>query len=106
METQDIISQILEHQKAHPQKEVCGFIVEVGGKKRAWPLSNVSEDNNTFILDPQETYNVFVAMNPVAVYHTHLLDDITPSEFDKKAKDLSCLPLWIVNQKGELNIND
>lgn len=106
METENIIKQILEHQKIHPDKEVCGFIIEQGGVKRAWPLCNVSKENNVFVLDPRETYRVFVAMNPLAIYHTHVQGDTTPSEFDKTTRNLACLPMWIVDMKGNLNIYD
>lgn len=106
METENIIKQILEHQKVHPDKEVCGFIIEQGGEKRAWPLTNISPNKDVFVFDPRETYSVFVAMNPLAIYHTHIEGDTTASEFDKRAKNLTCLPMWIVDQQGNLNIYD
>lgn len=106
MENENIIKQILEHQKIHPDKEVCGFIIEQNGAKRAWPMTNVSNEKDFFVLDPRETYRVFVAMNPVALYHTHVIGDTTPSEFDKKTCELACLPMWIIDQNGNLNIYD
>lgn len=106
MENSELIKDILEHQKIHPKKEVCGFIIEQGGQKKVWPLSNISKENDLFVLDPRETYNVFVAMHPIAIYHTHINGDTTPSEFDKKTNRLACLPMWIIDQQGNLNIYD
>lgn len=104
--TKTIIDGIMEHQASKPDKEVCGFIIEQDGRKFCWPMTNITDDDDFFILDPRQTYEVFVSMNPIAVYHTHPKGDHTPSDLDKRTAKLACLPMWIVDKDGNLNIYD
>lgn len=93
----DLIKEILEHQSLFPESEVCGLVLENG---KAWPLTNVSKDKNLFFFDPCELYEVFVGMNPKAIYHTHVVGDTTPSEFDKLTAKTCALPMLIIDKDG------
>lgn len=96
----NLIKEILEHQSLFPMSEVCGLVVESKDGDKAWPLTNISENKNMFFFDPVELYEVFVGMNPKAVYHTHIIGDTTPSEFDKLTAETCALPMLIVDQNG------
>jgi proteasome lid subunit RPN8/RPN11 len=100
---QSIIDQIKDHQNEFPDREVCGFILE---GDRCWPMMNISDDPNQFLLDPKELRNVFSQMNPIGMYHTHLDEEADSSDFDKRCIDYSQLPMVIVNKNLDFKIHD
>jgi proteasome lid subunit RPN8/RPN11 len=71
--------QIAEHALSSPDREVCGFVY----KDRYIPLTNVSEDPNSFYADPTEVAQTLLRYGePVAIFHTHPNGRWQPSSKD------------------------
>lgn len=101
-----LVKDILDQQALFPNKEICGFVLDIGGDKKIWPVKNVSDNDDVFVFDSEESYQAFVSLSPVGIYHTHVQGDTTPSEFDKRTAELTCLPMYIVDKEGNLEIYD
>ena len=78
-----MIEQIKEHfEECYPQ-EGCGIIGIVKGKKRWYPCNNLAEDNDDFVLDPNDYVKVMKEANIFAIVHDHIHSSNEPSEMIK-----------------------
>ncbi len=96
-----IKEQILEHAKAEFPKECCGLLIVVKGKHRYFACRNISEDPNTFILNPEDYSSAEELGEVVAVVHSHCNERATPSQADLAACEASNLPWVIVSIPNE-----
>jgi proteasome lid subunit RPN8/RPN11 len=82
-----------------PRKEICGLIDSEGG---VFPVKNVSTDKHKFVMDRREYLKALIDcrqqdLSVVAVYHSHLSADTSPSPADVKAIAACKLPGLIVS---------
>jgi proteasome lid subunit RPN8/RPN11 len=77
-------------------QEVCGFIGYNGSEYLATVEKNDSIDpKNFFVINPV-SYLMFAENNDMlAVFHSHILGDETPSEFDVKMAEACRIPFVI-----------
>lgn len=92
---------MIEYFLSDIEREQCGLIIN----NKFHPVTNISDDPNSFVMHPQEFISVILehGENIQAVIHSHLEDDLSFSEVDKKASDFLDIPYIIVGiPSGEL----
>ena len=103
-----ILSQIAKEASLSPNLEICGFLgYDEEMERFVWQREpNSSPDpHNFFCIDPfnylefQENYEI------IAVFHSHVIGNAKPSEFDIKMSSTSCLPFLIYSvQEKKFNL--
>jgi proteasome lid subunit RPN8/RPN11 len=90
-----------------PEKEVCGFVINVDGELDVLPVENKSpEPKNEFYIPAKEFLYVKKNYNIVAVYHSHAKGNSDPSDFDLKTADLVCYPFVIYSiEKNNFHVH-
>jgi proteasome lid subunit RPN8/RPN11 len=83
--------------------EVCGFLgIDDEGRFVYERMPNRSKNpEQYFIIDPYD-YLSFINKNKLlAIFHSHLVGDETPSEFDKMTSENCCFPFIIYSVMSE-----
>lgn len=77
-------------------QEVCGFVGYNGSEYVATIEKNDAVDpKNFFVINPV-SYLMFAENNDMlAIFHSHIVGDETPSEFDVKMSEACCVPFVI-----------
>ena len=81
----------------HIPREACGLVIVEKGKEVFVPCKNISELDDTFILDPRDYLLAEQRGEILRVVHSHCYSDARPSEADKVACEASGLPWSIVS---------
>lgn len=91
-----IFDKIQEISEKHLLQEICGLL----GKKDDYYIiqqcKNISEDPaNNFVLDPLQFLLFKNKYEPVALFHSHVVGNEDPSEFDIIMSENTCIPFLI-----------
>lgn len=77
-------------------QEVCGFVGYNGSEYVATIEKNDAVDPKNFFMINPVSYLMFAENNDMlAVFHSHIVGDETPSEFDVKMSEACCVPFMI-----------
>ena len=77
-------------------QEVCGFIGYDGSEYVATVEKNDAVDPKNFFAINPVSYLMFAENNDMlAVFHSHIVGDETPSEFDVKMAEACCIPFVV-----------
>jgi len=100
----DVIS-IKEHFDKEYPKEGCGVLAVVKGKKKWFPVKNIAEVNNNFIMDSDEYIRLMLSTDIIGIIHNHIETNSEPSQTDIDQCNTLGVPYYIFNYPGmELNI--
>lgn len=76
--------------------EICGLLGRKDSDYTPRILKNKHSDpKNHFAIDPLEYLKFVQEFEPVAVFHSHIMGDSQPSEFDKINSENTLLPFLI-----------
>ena len=73
---------IKEHFDKEFPREGCGVLAVVKGKKKWFPVKNISPEPDNFILDSDEYIKLLVTTDIVGIVHNHIGDSSKPSQAD------------------------
>tara|TARA_Y100000816_G_C26051844_1_gene551584 strand:+ start:535 stop:1227 length:693 start_codon:yes stop_codon:yes gene_type:complete len=87
--------EIEEHFKKEYPKEGCGVIAVVKGKKKWFPIKNIANNNNDFVMDSDEYIKVMLTSDIIAIVHNHIDASPEPGETDIKQCNVIGIPYYI-----------
>jgi proteasome lid subunit RPN8/RPN11 len=93
-----IVSFIKENSHLYCSNEICGFI-GWDDEEQKFVVSiekNQAEDpRNFFMISPSSYYQFAYKYDMLGIFHSHIIGDEQPSEFDIKMSEACCLPFLI-----------
>ena len=92
----------LTHAKEEDPKESCGLLLNIRGKEKYYPCTNLAISNyQEFLLNPEDYVKADNLGEIIAVVHSHPTTPPIPSQADQISCEHSKLPWYIVNPKTE-----
>lgn len=82
----DILTQLYRMAAASPHREICGVLT----KDKIYPVINVAQKDHHFVLQKSGYFRILNKLKQentqvLAVYHSHINEDPTPSPADIEA---------------------
>lgn len=96
--SKDALDKIKDHCLVHPFMEICGFLGYDSAKKKyiVQLEKNCSNDPKNFFAIDALKYLLFKQKYTLAaVFHSHIIGDEKPSEFDIKMSENCCIPFLV-----------
>lgn len=94
-------TEALTHAKNQDPRESVGLLINKRGKKIYLPCQNNSDDNDSFILNPNDYLSASNQGEIIAVIHSHPRTPPIATQADKISCENSGIPWYIVNPKTE-----
>lgn len=102
MTIQECLSYFKEQSMLCRAMEICGFLGEKGGEYSCKIVKNKHQNpKEYFSIDPMESLRFSRSHNMVAVFHSHIVGDCSPSSFDKVNSDNTLYPFLIYSLAQE-----
>jgi proteasome lid subunit RPN8/RPN11 len=97
-----LAAEIREYAKAadHPG-ELCGYLLYTGTELVVFPVRNLAEAPDRFIMDPTGRIGAAQIGAIVATWHTHP-DNGIPSDADREARRVSSVAMIIIGMNGDI----
>jgi len=90
----DIISQVKEHANREAPQECCGVILVKKGKRKYHPCTNISKEQDHFIIDPTQYTSLSLQGDIEYIVHSHTSGN-EPSAHDLEACNTLKIPYVI-----------
>jgi proteasome lid subunit RPN8/RPN11 len=100
----NIATFIKENSHLHCKNEICGFIGwDEEDKKFIVSIEkNQAEDpKNFFMISPASYYMFANKYDMLGIFHSHIVGDEQPSEFDVKMSEACCVPFIVYSLNTE-----
>lgn len=93
---EDILKEVANFCEGSLINEVCGLIGFNGEQYIFQEGNNIATDpKNNFVLDPLQYLLFKSKYETIAIFHSHLIGDEEPSDFDVLMSENSCVPFCI-----------
>lgn len=86
---------IKEHFDKEYPKEACGILAVVKGQKKWFPIKNIAEENDNFIMDSDEYIKLMISTDIIGIVHNHIEGSSEPSETDINQCNALGIPYYI-----------
>jgi proteasome lid subunit RPN8/RPN11 len=92
--------EIEKHFESCYPKEGCGVVIAVKGRKEWVPCDNVSEEDDSFVIDSKQYIAASRKGDIIGIVHSHPDASSEPSENDKKYCNTLGIPYYIFSYPG------
>ena len=89
------IGAIKEHFDKEFPREGCGVLAVVKGKKQWFPVTNIAENSDDFIMDSEEYIKLLLTTDIIGIVHNHIGDSSEPGQTDKDYCNAMGIPYYI-----------
>ena len=89
------LSAIEDHFRSWYPKEGCGVIGDVKGKSKWFPCENLAEEEEDFVMNPDDFHRVSLKSDVIAIVHSHIHSSPEPSYNDIKYCNALGIPYYI-----------
>jgi len=90
------ISKIADISEKKFSQEICGILGHDGSDYIVQECKNISDrPSETFVMDPLHYLLFKEEYSTIAIFHSHIVGDETPSDFDIVMSENSCIPFMI-----------
>lgn len=89
------IDAIKEHFDKEFPREGCGVLAVVKGKKQWFPVTNIAENPDDFIMDSEEYIKLLLTTDIIGIVHNHIGDSSEPGQTDKDYCNAMGIPYYI-----------
>jgi proteasome lid subunit RPN8/RPN11 len=95
--TKKLLDKIMDYAEEHFPREMCGVILSRNRRHEFYPCKNIAEQDDCFIMDPEDYADAEDRGNVVKIVHSHCNINAQPSEADRVACEESGVPWLIVS---------
>lgn len=93
-----IEKEILAHANSEYPKECCGIVAKTNNGLEYFPCENIADDpENYFEINHEQTAQIYIKYEPVAIVHSHNEDLPYLSTEDRKCQINTNLDWWLVS---------
>ena len=93
---EDFLSKIKQWSKQKKMIEICGFLGADEEGYVLWLCENIAEDpKKYFSIDPLDFLTFKESYRMACVFHSHVLGNEDPSEFDVTMSENCCVPFMV-----------
>lgn len=97
----NIREKIISECSKNISREICGFVIKTDNGFDVKPMDNkATQPEKEFYIPAQDFLYVKRNYEVVAIYHSHIIGDDQPSDYDLKTSDLICYPFVIFSIKN------
>jgi len=99
------INDIKDHFDREYPREGCGVISVVKGKKEWFPVPNLANNDDDFIMDSDEYLKIMISSDIIGIVHNHIESTSDPSQMDIEMCNTLGIPYYIFSYPDmDLNI--
>tara|TARA_E500000081_G_scaffold153086_2_gene186696 strand:- start:1073 stop:1771 length:699 start_codon:yes stop_codon:yes gene_type:complete len=90
-----LYEEIEQHFKKEYPREGCGVLAVVKGKKQWFPVKNIANNNDDFVMDSDEYIKIMLTSDIIGIVHNHIDASPEPGETDIQQCNVLGIPYYI-----------
>ena len=90
-----LYEEIEQHFKKEYPREGCGVLAVVKGKKQWFPVKNIANTNDDFVMDSDEYIKIMLTSDIIGIVHNHIDASPEPGETDIQQCNVLGIPYYI-----------
>ena len=90
-----LYEEIEQHFKKEYPREGCGVLAVVKGKKQCFPVKNIANNNDDFVMDSDEYIKIMLTSDIIGIVHNHIDASPEPGETDIQQCNVLGIPYYI-----------
>ena len=90
-----LYEEIEQHFKKEYPREGCGVLAVVKGKKQWFPVKNIANNNDDFVMDSDEYIKIMLTSDIIGIVHNHIDASPEPGETDIQQCNVFGIPYYI-----------
>ncbi len=90
-----LYEEIEQHFKKEYPREACGVLAVVKGKKQWFPVKNIANNNDDFVMDSDEYIKIMLTSDIIGIVHNHIDASPEPGETDIQQCNVLGIPYYI-----------
>ena len=90
-----LYEEIEQHFKKEYPREGCGVLAVVKGKKQWFPVKNIANNNDDFVMDSDEYIKIMLTSDIIGIVHNHIDASPEPGETDIQQCNVLGIPYYL-----------